>query len=130
MRTTKSLSSILACHLGKFLTSLYVILAQNWCVGKSCQSDGLLHMVMRLRRGLLVEDLSHRFNIAMTTATDSFHRMITVMFQHLSFLIKCPSKETCQANLPLIFKDTYPRACCIIDCSERFIERPYSYQAL
>ena len=27
-----------------------------------------------------------------------------------------------------IFKDLYPRTRCIIDCSEVFIERPYSFQ--
>ena len=31
--------------------------------------------------------------------------------------------------MPRIFKDLYPRARCIIDCSEIFIERPASYLA-
>ena len=31
--------------------------------------------------------------------------------------------------MPQIFKDLYPKARCIIDCSEIFSERPYAYQA-
>ena len=40
-----------------------------------------------------------------------------------------PSRESVRANMPQIFNDLYPRTRCIIDCSEIFIERPYSYQA-
>ena len=40
-----------------------------------------------------------------------------------------PSRESVHANMPQIFKDLYPCTRCIIDCSEIFIERPYSYQA-
>jgi len=41
------------------------------------------------------------------------------MAVHLKFLIKWP---------PQLFKETYPSARCIIDCSEVFIERPLSFQ--
>ena len=51
------------------------------------------------------------------------------MYIHLKFLIKWLSQEVCCANMPQVFKDLYPRTRCIIDCSEIFIERPYSYQA-
>ena len=51
------------------------------------------------------------------------------MFCHLKFLIKQPDRETCRTNMPQIFKDLYPKARCIIDCSEIFAERPYAYQA-
>ena len=47
----------------------------------------------------------------------------------LKFLIKWPDQETCKSNMPQIFKDLYPKARCIIDCSEIFTERPYAYQA-
>ena len=51
------------------------------------------------------------------------------MHTRLKFLITWPSQEVAEANMPRIFKDLYPRARCIIDCSEIFIERPASYLA-
>lgn len=51
------------------------------------------------------------------------------MAVHLKFLIKWPPREIIQSNMPQLFKETYPSARCIIDCSEIFIERPLSFQA-
>ena len=51
------------------------------------------------------------------------------MYCSLKFLIKWPDQETCKSNMPQIFKDLYPKARCIIDCSEIFTERPFAYQA-
>ena len=47
----------------------------------------------------------------------------------LKFLIMWPSREILSENMPQVFKDLYPRARCIIDCSEVFTERPTSFQA-
>ena len=51
------------------------------------------------------------------------------MATRLEFLIKWSPKEIVQANMPKIFKETYPLTRCIIDCSEIFIERPLSFTA-
>ena len=84
---------------------------------------------MRLRLNLRGEDLSYRFHVSETTVSEILHRMIAVMHTCLKFLIQWPTKEVCQSNLPSIFRSLYSQTCCIIDCSEIFIERPYSYQA-
>ena len=84
--------------------------------------------MMRLRLGLLFEDLAYRFNIAKSTASSIFTSWINVMAVHLKFLIKWPPQEIIQSNMSQVFKETYPNAC-IIDCSEIFIERPLSFQA-
>ena len=47
----------------------------------------------------------------------------------LKFLIMWPSREILSENMPQVFKDLYPRARCIIDCSEVFTERLTSFQA-
>lgn len=96
---------------------------------KLSPADGILLTLMRLRLNLRYEDLSHRFSIGSSTASDVFHRWIDIMHYHLKFLIKWPTQVVCCSNLPEIFKALYPRTRCIIDCSEIFIERPCSYQA-
>ena len=46
----------------------------------------------------------------------------------LQFLVKWPTREMVQGNMPQIFKETYPTARCIIDCSEVHIEQPLAFQ--
>ena len=91
--------------------------------------DSLLLTLVRLRLNLRIEDLSYQFGVPVSTVADVFHKLISVMHVHLKFLIEWPTRETCCMNMPQIFRDLYPRARCIIDCSEIFIERLYSYQA-
>ena len=93
------------------------------------EADRLLLTLMRLRLGLLVQDLAYRFGISNATVSKIFVAWVDAMFIHLKFLIQWPDRETCCANMPQIFKDLYPKARCIIDCTEIFTERPYSYQA-
>lgn len=96
---------------------------------KLSSSEGLLLTLMRLRLNLTIADLGYRFRISETTVRDTFNRNIDALFTNFQCLIKWPSKEVCKENLPQIFKDLYPKASCIIDCSEIFIERPYGYLA-
>ena len=87
-----------------------------------------LLVLMRLRLNLLIEDLAYRFGIAKSTVTNVSNTWIDVMATQLKFLIKWPTQEMAQANMPQILKETYPKARCIIDCSEVFIERPLASQ--
>ena len=93
------------------------------------QRDEFLLVLMRLRLNLLIEDLAYRFNVAKSTVCHIFTTWIDVMAIRLKFLVKWPTKEMVQANMPQVFRETYPRARCIIDCSEVFIEQPLSFQA-
>ena len=92
-------------------------------------SECLLLVLMRLRLNLQVEDLSYCVGLGLSTVSEVFDKWINAMDACLKFLIMWPSQESVHANMPQIFKDLYPRIRCIIDCSEIFIERPYSYQA-
>ena len=62
---------------------------------------------MRLRLGLLFEDLAYRFDIAKSTASSIFSEWINVMAVQLKFLIKWPPREIIQSNMPQPFKQTY-----------------------
>jgi hypothetical protein len=46
------------------------------------------------------------------------------MYVRLKFLISWPEREALRTSLPQCFVTSYPKTCCIIDCSEVFIERP------
>ena len=91
--------------------------------------DEFLLVLMRLRLNLLLEDLAYRFNIAKSTVSNIFDTWIDVMAVQLNFLIKWVPKDLIMENMPQIFRETYPTARCIIDCSEVFIEQPLSFQA-
>ena len=97
--------------------------------GKLLSSECLLMVLMRLRLNLRVEDLSYRFGISLTTASDNFQRGIEKMFACMKCLIIWPSRDIVRSNMPQIFEELYPKTTCIIDCSEIFIERPCSYKA-
>lgn len=55
--------------------------------------DEFFMVLMRLRLGLLLEDLSVRFNISVTTCSAIFNRWIDYLDKSLNFLVKWPSKK-------------------------------------
>ena len=114
-------------HLVTFLCTVCPTLTS--IQSKLSPFDSLLLTLMRLQLNLCMEYLAYRFNIGSSTASDIFSRYIDLMYIRLKFLIKWPSQDVCRANMPQDFKDLYSLTHCIIDCSEIFIERPYSYQA-
>lgn len=92
-------------------------------------TDELLLVLLRLRLGLLMEDVADRFGISISTASKIFQKWLDVMYVRLRFMIKWPSREVARQNLPPAFKQSYPNCVCIIDCSEVFIETPTSFEA-
>ena len=79
--------------------------------------------------GLLYNDISVRFNLSLSAVARIVQKWIDIMYQRLSFLIAWPERGVCSQNMPIAFKETYPRCRCIIDCSEIFIETPLNYTA-
>ena len=100
-------------------------------LSKLSPADCLLLTLMRLRLNLTINDLAYRFGtgVSVSTAGSVFTNWIEDLFLSLKCLIKWPTQQIAYQNLPPIFKDLYPNARCIIDCSEIFIERPYGYVA-
>ena len=106
---------------------VYMFLSPH-LVSQSSLSEFFLVLV-RLRLGLLQGDLADRFQISIPAVSHVFQKWLRVMYSHLNFLIKWPSREVVRNNLPLSFKELYPNCVCIIDCSEIFIQTPLSFQA-
>lgn len=84
-------------------------------------------VLIRLRLGLLIEDLAQRFHVSKTTCGDIINRWITYLSIKLGFLTPWPSKEQIQQTLPGKFQK-YPRCRVIIDCTEIFTQTPQSLQ--
>ena len=91
--------------------------------------DEFLITLMRLRLNLMVEDLAYQFRVSSSTASRIFHKWLGLMYVRLKFLVAWPSREIMEENMPMIFKQLYPRCRCIIDCSEIYIETPTSFDA-
>jgi len=91
--------------------------------------DQIFAVLVRLRLGLTIQDLARRLNISRQLMSKIFHSWIDIMTTHLSNCIVWLPRETIRRTLPSSFKQNYSRTTCIIDCSEIFIQRPFSLKA-
>ncbi|KXJ11353.1 hypothetical protein AC249_AIPGENE26518 [Exaiptasia diaphana] len=87
------------------------------------QQEFLLTL-MKLKLGLINEDLAFRFMVSSTTVSSVFITWVKLMSKELSVLIIWPSKQQVKSALPSCFKKLYPKVRCIIDCFECFTETP------
>ena len=111
---------------------LYLLFFLNVTTHSCCKlspENELFLVLVRLRLGLLYNDISVRFNLSLSAVARIVQKWIDIMYQRLSFLIAWPERGVCSQNMPIAFKETYPRCRCIIDCSEIFIETPLNYTA-
>ena len=89
--------------------------------------DQLLLVLMKLRLGLLNEDLADRFQISVGTCSSIFCTLVKFLSQFFGdALITWLPKEVVRSNLPVVFAEKNKNVRCIIDCSEVYIERPKS----
>lgn len=90
----------------------------------------LLLTLMKLRLGLLTEDLADRFSISVGTCSETIKTWVRFLAETLGKLVKWVPKEAVMENMPKAFKKAgYGNVRVIIDCSEIFIERPKSLEA-
>lgn len=98
----------------------------NLTLRKLSLEQEMLLTMMRLRLGLLIDDLAFRFNISNALTSTIFTTWIKLMSREMSWLIEWPVRSIIRRNLPTMFRRYYPKCCIIIDCSELFIETPSS----
>lgn len=88
-------------------------------------STQMLIVLMKLKLNLLNTDLAWRFNTSRKTVQRIFDLIIPALANKLKSLIRWPTEDALQSNMPKCFKDSaYKDTVCIIDCSEVPIQRP------
>uniref|UniRef100_A0A671VQE7 DDE Tnp4 domain-containing protein n=1 Tax=Sparus aurata TaxID=8175 RepID=A0A671VQE7_SPAAU len=87
--------------------------------------EQFLLVLMRLRLGLLFTDLGRRFGVSRTTASEifTFWRPILARFMREKVIVWLP-RDTLNRIRPKTFHKNYPKATCIIDCTEVVVQRP------
>ncbi len=86
----------------------------------------LFMVLVRLRCGLLIEDVAHRFDLSPSHVSRINITWITFLSQQLRFLPIWPTRKFVDDNMPECFKRTFPETRVIIDCTEIYIETPSS----
>ena len=89
--------------------------------------DELLLTLLKLRLGLLFEDLGDRFGVSKSCASKIFQSWIRALSLCLTSLIFLPEEENIQNTTPTRFRG-FHRLNGIIDCTEIFIETPKSLE--
>lgn len=84
--------------------------------------DQLFAVLMRLKVGLYVQDISEIFQISSASFSMYFSTWISLIHAELKFLNPFPSKDIITRTMPESFKAKYPSLRVIIDCTELFIQ--------
>ena len=80
--------------------------------------------MVRLRLGLLEQDIAFRFQVSQSTVSRITCTWINFLYLKLKEIPLWPSKELIQMNMPREFKEKYPSTRVIIDATEIYIEQP------
>ncbi|GFX60355.1 THAP domain-containing protein 4 [Trichonephila clavipes] len=90
-------------------------------------SEQLLLVFMKLRLGLLHEDLAFRLKISKSAASSIFKEWVRRLAEVLKKYIRVPSKQQYRRRVPAKFlKENWSRVTALIDCSEIFIDRAFN----
>lgn len=89
----------------------------------------ILSVLLRLRLALTFEDIGRRCGVSHQLVSNIYHSWIDIMSQHLSECVVWLPRETIRRTLPQSFQNSFPKTTCIIDCSDIFIQRPFSLKA-
>ncbi|XP_031572729.1 uncharacterized protein LOC116306777 [Actinia tenebrosa] len=90
--------------------------------------EGFSMVLVRLKIGLFVRDLSDRFGISQGHFSKIFSTWVNFLFLELRQLFPFPTQANVFKNMPVQFS-RYPKTRVIIDCTEVFVEVPSAMQA-
>ena len=85
--------------------------------------DEMLLTLMKLRLGLMNEDLCERFHVSHGVCSSIITTWIKFLAKELKGLVYYSSHEEIQHSLPSVWAK-YPRITAILDCFETFTEKP------
>ena len=89
--------------------------------------DQFLMPLMRIRLGILNEDLADRFCVSSSVCSKMFTIWIKMLARLVGHaLIVWLPRDAIQSNLPSVFKTVSPKTRCIIDCTDIVIDRSKS----
>ena len=89
----------------------------------SLEQEFLL-VLMKLRLGLMTEDLAFRFDVSPGKVSQTVITWVHLLSAELRPLIAWPSRGKLRRELPDCFKRLYPKVRTILDCSEIFFDTP------
>ena len=90
--------------------------------------DEFFLVLMRLKVGLFLDDLSDRFQISTGQVSKIFTTWVNFLYHELPLLFPFPSQCLVRKLMPKQFSP-YPTTRIIIDCTEIFIETPSSLKS-
>ena len=80
--------------------------------------------MVRLRLGLMEQDLAYRFGISQPTVSRIINTWINFIYLKLKEIPIWPPKDLMLANMPQKFRECYPTTRVILDATEIYIEQP------
>ena len=94
------------------------------CFSNLSVANQLFSILIRLRLGLLITDVSTRFKIPEATYSHMFTTWICLLSKELHQMFPFPSREQVSQWMPRRFKKHFPNTRVIIDCYEIECQRP------
>ena len=94
------------------------------CFSNLSTANQLFAILIRLRLGLLITDISTRFKIPEATYSRMFTTWICFLSKELRLIFPFPSREQIAQWMPRRFKRHFPNTRIIIDCYEIECQRP------
>ena len=87
-------------------------------------TEELFLVLIRLRGGLMEQDLAYRFGVSQSTVSRIVTTWINFMYLQLKKIPLWPPKQLVQANMPKSFIQKYPNTRVIIDATEVYVDQP------
>ena len=85
--------------------------------------DEFFMTMVRLRVGLLTEDLAQRFNVSAGTVSSVVTSWVNLMYSDLRMICHLPPKSTTDSNKQ-VATDSFEDHRIILDCTELFVQNP------
>ena len=89
----------------------------------------MLLVLCRLRRGIDEEVLADRVGVKQSTISHIWTTWLPLLAERVGQLLIWATRDVVQDMMPDCFKQLFPNARVIVDCTELFIEMPSAYRA-